>query len=246
MENPKPTRKVRGRPKGSGTQNVYDGLRNDILRLQLLPGTNIEETPLEKRFKVSRTPVREALIRLASEGLITLLPNRGARVAEMDYSDVPPFFESLSVCQRLILRLSALRRTDEQLEELRIINEKFTKAAKELDVVAMSELNSQYHATTGKACGNKFISEFYNNLMLIGLRLARSAFGSALEDPEFLESYYAEVVDHHNAIIDALARRDANAAETLGSKHTELFRSRIIRALKTNQSMDLDLSEITQ
>ena len=58
--------KHRGRPKGTGAQAVFQGLREDILHFRLRPGINIEEPALEKRFNVSRTPVREALIRLAS------------------------------------------------------------------------------------------------------------------------------------------------------------------------------------
>ena len=128
--------KSRGRPKGTGAQRVYNGLRDDILHLRLAPGANIEETSLEKRFKVSRTPVREALIRLASEDLVTLLPNRGAQVTKFDVADLPKFFEALDVCQRFVLRLSAHYRTDEQLEELRNISRQFETAARAQDVYA--------------------------------------------------------------------------------------------------------------
>ena len=240
------TAKARGRPKGSGANAVYDGLRNDILHLRLQPGTNIQEAPLQKRFGVSRTPVREALIRLASEGLISLLPNRGARVAEMDIADVPCFFEALDVCQRLVLRLSARRRSEAQLGEMRSLNREFADAAHTLDVVAMTEINKHYHFVTAEACCNKYVREFYEDLMSTGLRLARSAFGSALEDPEFIEGYYGKVVKEHDAIIEAMQRRDADAAERLGRAHTQLFRSRIVRAIETGHVEGLDLSEATK
>src|SRR5205085_12410577 len=71
-----------GRPKGTGTQRVYAQVREDIISLRLPPGADLDEASLEQRFGVSRTPVREALIRLASEGLIVLLPNRGARISQ--------------------------------------------------------------------------------------------------------------------------------------------------------------------
>jgi DNA-binding GntR family transcriptional regulator len=66
-----------GRPKGTGTQHVYAQIREDIIALRLPPGADLDEASLERRFGLSRTPVREALIRLASDGLITMLPNRG-------------------------------------------------------------------------------------------------------------------------------------------------------------------------
>ena len=234
--------KSRGRPKGTGAKRVFEGLREDILHLRLPPGANIEEAALEKRFEVSRTPVREALIRLASEGLVSLLPNRGAQVADIDISDVPQFFEALDVCQRLVLRLAAHRRSDAHLDELRVLNQQFATAARARDVVAMSELNLNFHTITARASGNKYIASHYKELLSVGLRLARSAFGAALAERDVDEGYYREVVDHHEAMIDALARRDPDASEELGRKHTDLFRRRIIRAIESDLSRDIDLT----
>lgn len=237
----KNTGKARGRPKGSAANVVYDGLRSDILHLRLGPGTDIQEAALQKRFGVSRTPVREALIRLASEDLVTLLPNRGSRVAEMDFAEVPRFFEALDVCQRLVLRLSAQRRSEAQLSAMRSLNKDFAEAARLLDVVAMTEINNQYHAVSAEACGNKYVRAFYEELLSTGLRLTRSAFRSALDAPEFVENYYQKVVQEHEAIIQALARRDADAAEELGRAHTRLFIGRIVRAIEAGQGEHLDL-----
>ena len=225
--------KSRGRPKGTGAQRVYDGLRDDILHLRLAPGVNIEETSLEKRFKISRTPVREALIRLASEDFVTLLPNRGAQVTKFDVSDLPQFFEALDVCQRFVLRLSAHCRTDEQLDELRDISRQFETAARAQDVVAMSALNQDFHNVTCQACGNRYFASLYADLLSVGVRLARSAYGTALLSNQFDVSYYNEVIDHHNAMIDALAKRDAERADDLGRVHTDLFRRRITQAIES-------------
>lgn len=234
--------KSRGRPKGTGARRVYEALRDDILHLRVAPGENIEEASLEQRFQVSRTPVREALIRLASDGLITLLPNRGAQVSQIDIADVPQFFEAMDVCQRMIMRLSALRRDDKHLSELRRLNAAFAKATEKHDVIAMSELNHDFHLATAAACGNKYFRELYTDLLSVGLRLSRSAFGTAFREREVDEGYFYSVVDQHAAMIDAMARRDADAAEALARKHTDLFRQRIIRALHDDLGADLDLA----
>jgi DNA-binding GntR family transcriptional regulator len=237
-------KKNRGRPKGTGAQRVYEGLRDDILHLRLQPGSNIEEASLEKRFDVSRTPVREALIRLASDGLVTLLPNRGAQVTDIDISDVPQFFEALDVCQRLVLRLAAVRRTEAHLAELRSLNLQFERAAKARDIVTMSEINHDFHIVTASACGNKYVGALYDDLQSIGLRLSRSAYGSALQADEVEVAYYDEVVEHHDAMIDALRRRDPDEAEALARVHTELFRRRIIRAIETDLGSDFSLEAL--
>ena len=226
--------KSRGRPKGTGAYRVYEGLREDILHLRLQPGSNIEESFLEKRFEVSRTPVREALIRLASEGLVTLLPNRGAQVTAIDIADVPQFFEALDVCQRLVMRLSAVRRTEEHIAQLKSLNADFERAAKERDIAAMSDINHDFHIVTALASGNKFVSSLYEDLQSVGLRLSRSAFGTALNNQDIDANYYNEVVAHHDAMIDALSRRDPDEAEALAHVHTELFRRRIMRAIETD------------
>ena len=235
--------KYRGRPKGTGAQRVYAGLRDDILHLRMLPGTNIDEATLEKRYDVSRTPVREALIRLASDGLISLLPNRGAQVSKIDVSDVPQFFEAMDVCQRMVLRLAAYRRSDEQIDELRALNAEFEGAATNHEVVAMTETNHRFHNAMALACGNKYLAGLYGELLSVGLRLARSAYGTAFDDSEVDESYFETVIDQHAAMIDALVARDADAADALGRDHTDLFRRRILRAIEHNPGREIDLAE---
>jgi DNA-binding GntR family transcriptional regulator len=239
------TPKSRGRPKGTGALRVYEGLRDDILHLRLPPGANIEETTLEKRFGVSRTPVREALIRLASEELVTLLPNRGAQVTKIDISDVPQFFEALDICQRMVLRLSAQRRSEAQLDELRALNQQFEAAARAHDIVAMSGINRDFHNVTAHSCGNKYVVSLYEDLLSVSVRLALSAYGTALLDTEVDESYYNEVIDQHNAMLDALARRDSDDAEEIGKTHLDLFRGRIARALEADLGREIDLSALT-
>ena len=118
-----------GRPKGTGTQRVYAQVREDIIALRIPPGADLDEAGLERRFEVSRTPVREALIRLGSEGLIQLLPNRGARVTEIDISELPQIFEALDLGQRATIRWAALRRTSENMTDLRKFNQAFLESA---------------------------------------------------------------------------------------------------------------------
>lgn len=239
----KPKAKVRGRPKGTGAQSVFQGLKEDILQLRLPPGENIEEPVLEKRFNVSRTPVREALIRLASEGLVTLLPNRGARVAEIDISDVPQYFEALDVCQRMVLRLCAIRASDQQIASLNKVNDHFIKATEACDIVKMSETNRDFHAIMLDACGNRYVSTLYGELLTVGLRLSLSAFGTGLSNVSIDDSYYKDVIGQHTAMIDAISARDTDLAEKIARQHTNLFRRRIISTIEAGLGEGLNLSD---
>ncbi len=75
-------------PRGQGVQYVYEHLRDQIWRLELRPGSKLDEASVVRSLGVSRTPVREAIVRLASEHLVNLLPNRGAQVAPLDLLDL--------------------------------------------------------------------------------------------------------------------------------------------------------------
>jgi DNA-binding GntR family transcriptional regulator len=85
--------------KRTGSQLVYDALRYAIIALAIEPGSVLEETALCRQYKVSRTPVREALIRLSSEGLVELAPSRGARVATLQFIDVVDHYEAMEIFQ---------------------------------------------------------------------------------------------------------------------------------------------------
>ncbi len=230
-----PSRQLRiGRPKGTGMQRVYAQVREDIIGLRLSPGADLDEASLEERFGVSRTPVREALIRLASEGLIVLLPNRGARVTHIDISDVPQLFEALELCQRATIRWAAARRTPEDIAELRAVNQQFLEAAKNGDSDQMGEANKEFHMTIGRLCGNRYFESLYSSLLAVSLRLARTAFAYAPRSGEAHESYYMEVVRQHDAMIQAVENKDADEAEKLARIHTDLFRDRINRYVNSN------------
>jgi DNA-binding GntR family transcriptional regulator len=223
-----------GRPKGTGMQRVYAQVREDIIALRLPPGADLDEASLEERFGVSRTPVREALIRLASDGLIVLLPNRGARITHIDISDVPQLFEALELCQRATIRWAALRRTQEDITELRAANQQFLEAARNGNSERMGEINKEFHMIIGRICGNRYFESLYSSLLAVSLRLARTAFAYAPRTGKAHEGYYMEVVRQHDAMIQAIETRNADEAEELARLHTDLFRDRINNYLNGN------------
>lgn len=224
-------RKPVGRPKGTGTQRVYEKVRDDILRLRLRPGADLDEATLEKAYGVSRTPVREALIRLASEDLITLLPNRGARVAPLDIADIPLMFEALELAQRVTLRWCAERRTGADLAAIAACGDAFNDAAVAEDFTGMGEANRAFHTAIGVACHNRFISDFYESQLANSLRLARLAFAETLADADDQSRYYGEVIRQHGAMIEAIRAGDGEAADALARDHVALFRERVMRYL---------------
>src|SRR4030095_13154476 len=92
------------RTREPGWRSVYDTLRTEILALTLAPGQLLDETSLAERFGLSRSPVREALIRLAAEDLVVTLPNRSTIVAPIDLASFPKYVDALDIAQRMTSR----------------------------------------------------------------------------------------------------------------------------------------------
>ncbi len=231
-----------GRPKGTGSQRVYDSVREAILRLDLAPGTDLDESAFEREFGVSRTPVREALIRLASDGLITLLPNRGARVATLDVNDLPPMFEALELTQRATLRWAAKRRSAADIDALGTTSAEFAEAARCRDVDRMTEANRDFHVAIGRASGNKYVAGLYETQLAISLRLARLVFAQAPLTGRSFRDYYDEVVRQHAAMVAAIEGRNVRAADRLARDHADLFRSRVLAHMQASLAGDMPLS----
>ena len=220
-----------GRPRGTGANTVFERMRERILSLELAPHADIDELTLVKEFKVSRTPVREALIRLASEGLVELLPNKGPRVVSLDAKDVPVILEAIDLAQRAVTKWAAVRRTEAQLVEIGRLCEEFTAAAKNTDAVRMSETNKQFHAAIGNACGNAHLENWYENLLNSSMRLARAAYVNAPLHSKSYKEYYDRVDEDHREMVAAIAARDADKAEAIARQHTKLFRERVVHYL---------------
>ena len=238
------TKKSRvGRPKGTGTQRVYEKMREDILKLKLAPGADVNEARLEREFGVSRTPVREALIRLASEDLITLLPNQGARVSSIELSDIAPMFEMLGLTQRAVTRWCAARRDESDIEKLRRLSTEFTEQTRALDPNAMGEVNRAFHSTIAACCGNRFVAAVYDAQLMTSQRLAHLAFADAPLEGEDQAQYYAELTRQHEAMVDAIKARDGNAADRIAADHVELFRSRVHRYIDRSLAGDVEIAD---
>ena len=147
--------------KGKGVEFAYRALRQDIVSLTLRPGTALDEAAIAARLGLSRTPVHEALVRLAAESLVVVLPNRGASVAGMEWDQIREFNEAFELEQRVTHRWAALRRTDAQLAAIDAERAVFERHEAAGDVEAMNESNWRFHALIAAACGNRLVERSY-------------------------------------------------------------------------------------
>ena len=230
------------RAKGTNTAWLYEKLRKAILSLSVRPGENLEEKELVERFGISRTPVREALIRLASDGLVVLLPNRGARVAAVDLSDFPRYVEAYDLIQRAATRLAAVRREDDDIAKIKAAQDRFEKAIVKQEPLQMTEFNRDYHAAIGDASHNHYLASQYKNLLDQGMRLLRIPFAYDPSSDDGLNKHLERIIVEHRAITQYIENRDAQNAERQAHDHTKLFQSRCLQYLKDIGTKDIEIA----
>ncbi|HUG62608.1 MAG TPA: GntR family transcriptional regulator [Methylomirabilota bacterium] len=232
------------RKRGESTEAVHRILRDKILSLELSPGQKIEEAGLAALCGVSRTPVREALFRLASEGLVVLLPNRVTQVAQLDLTTVHDYLEGIDLLQRAINRWAALRRKDEHLEPIRTTAAAFDRAAVRGELNFMVLTNRAFHSAIADAAGNGLIADAYRRVLDVGLRvsrftLSRSAYPSVSE----YEAFVGEIKGEHHMMIDAIERQNPDEAERLSVCHTARTRERFADYLTQSLARDVTVDD---
>lgn len=223
----------------SSGQRVYAMLREQILSLQLAPNSELDEVQFSRELGFSRTPIREALIRLASDGLVVLAPNRGARVAPLDLGQVPQVLETLELYERATTRWAAQRRQPQHLAALERRNQEFAIACRTGDPRVIVETNWAFHDAINQACGNEYMAADCSKMLRGVMRLSLLAF----RQRNVKLASNEEVVAQHDEMIEAIRSGDADHAEQLVYLHSDEFRERMMVFLAGASTADVTLGD---
>lgn len=229
------TRRLPERKRGSGVKFVYDTLRDEILDLTLLPGKPIDENQLAERLQMSRTPIREALVRLAGDGLVTTLPNRSTVVAQIDFLNLHHFFDALTLMYRVTTRLAGENRTDADLRAIRAHHAAFVRAVEAQDARAMIATNRDFHAAIGEAGRNPYYQGLFLRLLDEGRRILRFYYSS------FDDRLPVAILAEHEAIIAAIAARDVTACDQMARAHADQIIAQIQAMLTRDRRQAIGL-----
>lgn len=224
------------RAKGTGWKSVYETLRNEILALTLAPGQLLDENSLAERFDMSRSPVREALIRLAGEDLVVTLSNRSTIVAPIEVATFPKYVEALDIAQRMNTRLAAELRTETDLKAITKRQKEFEAAVKTGNHLQMSEANKQFHMAIARAGKNPYLASFYERLLNQGQRMLHLHF-------EYLERTHEGylLTDEHNQMLEAIRAKNVDLADELAHAHTRQFQQNFMDFMRENYTTDVSL-----
>lgn len=146
-------------------KEIRDSLEEEILKGEFVPGSKLDESSLSKKFRVSRTPIREALRQLSASGLIELIPNRGAFLVQLSTNRLVEMFEVLAELEGMCGRLAARRIKDDQRKSLTASLQLCRQSEKDqLDVDAYYHANDEFHSIIHRATQNEFLIETVENI----------------------------------------------------------------------------------
>jgi DNA-binding GntR family transcriptional regulator len=194
-------------------EDVADRLREQIFSKQLAPGCWLDEQSLAEQFGISRTPMREAIKVLASEGLVTIKMRRGAYVTEVARKDLEQIFTILSLLEGEAARETANKATEEELNQLDYLHHRLEKAAADRDIEQFFDINGKFHELIQEIAGNRWMNGVIADLRKV-LKLHRR---DSLTSTGRLQNSLIE----HRAILNAILKRDQTGAESAMRKHME-------------------------
>ena len=192
-------------------EDVADRLRDQIFAKQLVPGSWLDEQSLAEQFGISRTPMREAIKALASEGLVTMKMRRGAYVTEVNRSDLDQIFTVLALLEGQAAKEAAIKATEDELNLLDHLHHRLETAAADRDIEQFFEINGKFHELIQQIAGNRWMNGVIEDLRKV-LKLHRK---DSLTSTGRLQNSLIE----HREILRAILKRDDLAAEAAMRKH---------------------------
>ncbi|HWW55824.1 MAG TPA: GntR family transcriptional regulator [Sphingopyxis sp.] len=203
--------------------SAYRAVREGILAGEFSQGSHITARQLAEATGLSRTPVREAMRRLDAEGLITLIPNRGAFVARWSEDEITQIYELRVLLESFAAQVAAERIGDAEREELQMLADEMGRLVEErpIDVDAIAEVNDRFHKGVLEACGN---------------RRLRDLLGTITEVPLQLSTFRRYTIDElrrsaaqHAELVSALAAGDPDWARSVMTAHIRSARHTLLK-----------------
>lgn len=203
---------------------VFNTLRQAILKGELKPGERLMEIALAERLGVSRTPIREAMRKLELEGLVVMIPRRGAQVANITEKDLNDVLEVRIALENMAIEKACKRMTEEELDKLWQAAREFERTMAEGNLVRLAEADVAFHEIIYQASDNCRLIQVLNNLreQIYRYRV------------EYLKEEETRnvLVKEHEELYNAVKARDVEKAQEISFEHIENQRKAIIQTIK--------------
>lgn len=206
---------------------VFNTLRQAILTGELKPGERLMEIHLANRLGVSRTPIREAIRKLELEGLVTMVPRRGAEVAQITEKSMNDVLEVRRALDALCVELACDRISDRELEQLKQACEGFEQAIKTQDAKQIAQADVALHDIIVQATGNQRLVQLINNL---SEQMYRYRF-------EYIKDFsqHEKLVEEHRIIYESIVKKDKKTASMAAKLHIDNQEKAIIKQIRLDR-----------
>lgn len=207
---------------------VFNTLRQAILKGELKPGERLMEIQLANKLGVSRTPIREAIRKLELEGLVLMIPRKGAEVAEITEKSLRDVLEVRKALEELAVQLACDKITKDEIQELKNAAYGFKESIKSKDVTRVAEADVNFHDVIYMATGNQKLIQLLNNLREQMYRYR----------VEYLKSdeVYPKLMAEHEEIIEYIEKRNKEAATNIVCRHIDNQVEAVIDTIRTKHS----------
>ena len=206
---------------------VFNTLREAILTGELVPGERLMEKQLAERMGVSRTPIREAIRKLELEGLVNMIPRKGAEVSRITEKDIENVLEVRCVLEELAATLSCQKITEEELEELYLTLQEFKIAIRRKDVEQIIDKDVKFHDIIFSSTGNDKLIAILNNLREQIYRFRVEYIRKA--------SKYTDLVEEHEKIYETIKTKNEKEARIIAREHITNQETAVITYLKESE-----------
>lgn len=203
---------------------VFNTLRKAILTGELKPGERLMEIHLANKLGVSRTPIREAIRKLELEGLVTMIPRRGAEVAQITEKSLKDVLEVRRALDALCAEIACTRITDGEKERLKEACAEFEKATKTKDATVIAKADVSLHDIIVAATGNKRLVQLVYNL---AEQMYRYRF-EHIKD----ESQHERLIEEHRMIYESIMNNDSEGAAAAARIHIDNQEKSIINQIR--------------
>lgn len=222
----------------SMTSKVYTVLRREILCCQIVPSQALSEGGLAARFKISKTPVREALAKLRSDGLVKTFPRRGYQVAPVTFQDLSELFDLRMMLEGRAAELASQKITPEGLDRLTALTDIVYDRATQPSIERFVQANHDFHETIALASGNR---RLHDMVVQVLDDLKRFFYLGA-----WLRDVGGEASNSHRQIIKALRKRDGDLARQSVVEEIQLTQNGLAAALMRQATSVMELRPVAQ
>ena len=220
---------------GSGRQslavNAYQTIYRNIISLAYEPGQRLEENQLVDQLGIGRTPVREALLRLAADLLVESSPGKGYTVRPITIQNTKAAFDALLIMELGVAHLAVRQDTAHFLTMMEAANDDVTGAMENMDILELVEANGVFHSHYAACSRNLYLMQALRKVRCETNRLAYLSYGNEIELQRSLKEHYTSVVEQHQQIIELIRDRDENGLKAVIQAHVRIFKNRMIQYL---------------